>query len=56
MAKKDGVTEVAMKILKPEFAAQPSSKQAFLAEINLLHACRDASIVSMLGGWAHAVR
>ena len=52
-AELDGVSEVALKLLKPETVASDSSSRKFLAEIDVLRACRDQHIVAFLGAWAH---
>ena len=52
-AELDGVSEVAVKLLKPETMASESSSRKFLAEIDVLRACRDQHIVAFLGAWAH---
>ena len=44
---------MAVKLLKPETMASESSSRKFLAEIDVLRACRDQHIVAFLGAWAH---
>ena len=51
----DGVSDVAVKFLKPEAADQASSIEKFVAEIDVLRACRDTHVVGFLGAWAHNV-
>ena len=54
-AELDGVTEVAIKLLKPETATSDSSARKFLAEIDVLRACRNQHVVAFLGAWAQKV-
>ena len=54
-AQLDGVDEVAIKLLKPETAADDSSARQFLAEIDVLRACRNQHVVTFLGAWAQKV-
>ena len=52
----DGMNDVAIKLLKPETVGSESSVRKFLAEIDVLRACRDPHIVAFYGGWAQKVR
>ena len=56
-AKLDGINDVAVKILKSDLGAahQASALQGFLAEIDIMRACRDTHIVGFLGAWANDV-
>ena len=45
----DEVSPVAVKFLNP--GVTPVSRQRFAAEVDLLRAMRDSSIVSFLGAW-----
>ena len=47
----DGVVEVAVKLMRPEISGSESSLQKFVAEIDLLRACRHANIVAFLGAF-----
>ncbi|KAK9787355.1 hypothetical protein WJX73_003664 [Symbiochloris irregularis] len=49
----DGVNEVAIKLLKPETQNSASSIDKFIAEIDVLRACRDQHIVTFNGAWAN---
>ena len=50
------MNDVAIKLLKPETVGSESSVRKFLAEIDVLRACRDPHIVAFYGGWAQKVR
>lgn len=51
----DGIDEVAVKFLKPEASQQEGSIKKFIAEIDILQACRDTRIVSFLGAYTQNV-
>lgn len=52
----DGVNDVAIKLLKPETKDSAASIEKFIAEIDVLRACRDQHIVGFMGAWANQVR
>lgn len=54
-ARLDDSKDVAVKYLNHEAAASQANVERFMAEINLLQTCRDASIVACLGAYAHKV-
>ena len=54
-AKLDGVTDVAVKVLKPDAASKASVLQNFVAEVDILRACRHPHIVNFVGAWADEV-
>ncbi|KAK9812352.1 hypothetical protein WJX73_004586 [Symbiochloris irregularis] len=49
----DGVNDVAIKLMKPETLSSGSSIQKFIAEIDVLRACRDQHIVAFAGAFAN---
>ncbi|KAK9808198.1 hypothetical protein WJX73_008032 [Symbiochloris irregularis] len=49
----DGVYDVAIKLLKPEAISATDGIQDFLAEIDVLRACRDEHVVAFRGAWAN---
>ncbi|KAK9799778.1 hypothetical protein WJX73_006089 [Symbiochloris irregularis] len=48
----DGDLEVAIKLMKPDQSYASSSIAKFIAEIDVLRACRDMHIVAFNGAWA----
>lgn len=51
----DGVYDVAIKLLKPEAVGATDGIHNFLAEIDVLRACRDEHVVAFRGAWANEV-
>ena len=49
------VTKIAIKLMKPETANSNSSIRRFVAEIDILRACRHAHVVTFVGAWANEV-
>ena len=54
-ARLDDVRDVAVKLLNPGTADADLTLQKFVREVNIMRACCDRNIVSLLGAWARHV-